>query len=118
MHFARTPRGTHVGGDTFDVTLLCIEEGVFEVKATAGDTRLGGEGFDQRLMNRFAKVYERDAAAAPRVRGRQADDLSTSATLGLEALKESQRSNPRLETQASRMMLELTADQRPTLSPR
>jgi heat shock protein 1/8 len=35
-----------LGGGTFDVSLLTIEEGVFEVKATAGDTHLGGEDFD------------------------------------------------------------------------
>jgi molecular chaperone DnaK (HSP70) len=39
-----------LGGGTFDVTLLNIDNGVFEVKATAGDTHLGGEDFDQRLM--------------------------------------------------------------------
>lgn len=39
-----------LGGGTFDVTLLTIDKGVFEVKATAGDTHLGGEDFDQRLM--------------------------------------------------------------------
>ena len=36
-----------LGGGTFDVTLLAIDDGVFEVKATAGDTHLGGEDFDQ-----------------------------------------------------------------------
>ena len=40
-----------LGGGTFDVTLLTIDNGVFEVKATAGDTHLGGEDFDQRLMD-------------------------------------------------------------------
>jgi heat shock protein 5 len=38
-----------LGGGTFDVTLLTIDNGVFEVKATAGDTHLGGEDFDQRM---------------------------------------------------------------------
>jgi molecular chaperone DnaK (HSP70) len=37
-----------LGGGTFDVSLLTIESGLFEVKATAGDTHLGGEDFDQR----------------------------------------------------------------------
>ena len=45
-----------LGGGTFDVTMLSIEDGVFEVKATSGDTHLGGEDFDQRLMAHFAKV--------------------------------------------------------------
>ncbi|CAN0440028.1 unnamed protein product, partial [Discosporangium mesarthrocarpum] len=40
-----------LGGGTFDVTLLTIDNGVFEVRATSGDTHLGGEDFDQRLMN-------------------------------------------------------------------
>lgn len=40
-----------LGGGTFDVTLLVIDNGVFEVKATAGDTHLGGEDFDQRMMD-------------------------------------------------------------------
>jgi heat shock protein 1/8 len=40
-----------LGGGTFDVTLLTIDSGVFEVKATAGDTHLGGEDFDHRLMD-------------------------------------------------------------------
>merc|ERR1719149_284779 len=50
-----------LGGGTFDVTLLCIEDGVFEVKSTAGDTHLGGEDFDQNLMAHFARVFERKA---------------------------------------------------------
>ncbi|XVF05523.1 hypothetical protein REPUB_Repub05bG0179500 [Reevesia pubescens] len=41
-----------VGGDTFDVSLLTIEEGIFKVKATAGDTHLGGEDFDNRMLDK------------------------------------------------------------------
>ena len=48
-----------LGGGTFDVTLLTIEEGVFEVKATAGDTRLGGEDFDTRLVQHFSQDFKR-----------------------------------------------------------
>ena len=44
---------------TFDVTLLSIEDGVFEVKATAGDTRLGGEDFDTRLVHHFSTEFKR-----------------------------------------------------------
>ena len=40
-----------LGGGTFDVSLLQIEDGVFEVLATAGDTHLGGEDFDQRVID-------------------------------------------------------------------
>jgi len=45
-----------LGGGTFDVSLLTIDNGVFEVIATAGDTHLGGEDFDQRLAQHFAKI--------------------------------------------------------------
>ena len=48
-----------LGGGTFDVSLLTIEEGIFEVKATAGDTHLGGEDFDTRLSNHFAAEFKR-----------------------------------------------------------
>jgi heat shock protein 1/8 len=48
-----------LGGGTFDVTLLTIEDGVFEVKATAGDTRLGGEDFDTRLVQHFTQDFKR-----------------------------------------------------------
>ena len=40
-----------LGGGTFDVSVLSISDGVFEVRATAGDTHLGGEDFDTKLMN-------------------------------------------------------------------
>lgn len=48
-----------LGGGTFDVSLLQIEDGVFEVLATAGDTHLGGEDFDQRVINYLAKLYNK-----------------------------------------------------------
>ncbi|KAI6669007.1 hypothetical protein NL676_003892 [Syzygium grande] len=48
-----------LGGGTFDVSLLTIEEGIFEVKATAGDTHLGGEDFDNRMVNHFVKEFKR-----------------------------------------------------------
>jgi L1 cell adhesion molecule like protein len=90
-----------LGGGTFDVTLLCIEDGVFEVKSTAGDTHLGGEDFDQNLMAHFAKVFERkakldirgDKRAMQRLRRacenvKRALSTQTSATIELEALKD------------------------------
>ncbi|KAK9743304.1 hypothetical protein RND81_03G230800 [Saponaria officinalis] len=48
-----------LGGGTFDVSILSIEEGIFEVKATAGDTHLGGEDFDNRMVNHFAAEFKR-----------------------------------------------------------
>jgi len=48
-----------LGGGTFDVTLLTIDNGVFEVLATNGDTHLGGEDFDQRIMKYFIKLFRK-----------------------------------------------------------
>ena len=48
-----------LGGGTFDVTVLTIEDGVFEVLATSGDTHLGGEDFDQRVMQYFMKTMQK-----------------------------------------------------------
>merc|ERR1712078_167488 len=47
-----------LGGGTFDVSLLTIEEGIFEVKATAGDTHLGGEDFDNRMVDYFLTEFK------------------------------------------------------------
>ncbi|KAM4701796.1 heat shock 70 kDa protein-like [Discoglossus pictus] len=48
-----------LGGGTFDVSILTIDDGVFEVKATAGDTHLGGEDFDNRMVNHFMEEFKR-----------------------------------------------------------
>ena len=48
-----------LGGGTFDVSLLTIADGVFEVVATNGDTHLGGEDFDQRVMDHFIKLFKK-----------------------------------------------------------
>merc|ERR1712243_199316 len=48
-----------LGGGTFDVSVLTIEDGIFEVKSTAGDTHLGGEDFDNRLVNHFMTEFKR-----------------------------------------------------------
>eukprot|EP00276_Gloeochaete_wittrockiana_P001658 CAMPEP_0184671348 /NCGR_PEP_ID=MMETSP0308-20130426/85442_1 /TAXON_ID=38269 /ORGANISM="Gloeochaete witrockiana, Strain SAG 46.84" /LENGTH=657 /DNA_ID=CAMNT_0027118449 /DNA_START=169 /DNA_END=2142 /DNA_ORIENTATION=+ len=59
-----------LGGGTFDVSLLTLDGGVFEVKATAGDTHLGGEDFDNRMVNHFAqefkRKYKKDISQNPR----------------------------------------------------
>merc|ERR1712209_53470 len=48
-----------LGGGTFDVSILSIDDGIFEVKATAGDTHLGGEDFDNRMVDHFTKEFLR-----------------------------------------------------------
>ncbi|XP_078422573.1 heat shock 70 kDa protein 1A-like [Cetorhinus maximus] len=58
-------RGDHnvlifdLGGGTFDVSVLSIDDGIFEVKSTAGDTHLGGEDFDNRMVNHFIEEFKR-----------------------------------------------------------
>ena len=47
-----------LGGGTFDVSLLCIEDGIFEVKATSGNTHLGGEDFDNLLVRHFIQEFK------------------------------------------------------------
>ena len=48
-----------LGGGTFDVSVLIIDDGVFEVKSTAGDTHLGGEDFDNRMVEHFIQEFKR-----------------------------------------------------------
>merc|ERR1712157_632323 len=48
-----------LGGGTFDVSILTIDNGVFEVISTSGDTHLGGEDFDQRVMQYFIKLVKK-----------------------------------------------------------
>ncbi|XP_048472646.1 putative heat shock 70 kDa protein 7 [Rhincodon typus] len=58
-------RGEHnvlifdLGGGTFDVSILSIDDGIFEVKSTAGDTHLGGEDFDNRMVSHFIEEFKR-----------------------------------------------------------
>eukprot|EP00294_Goniomonas_avonlea_P013454 CAMPEP_0114561630 /NCGR_PEP_ID=MMETSP0114-20121206/12105_1 /TAXON_ID=31324 /ORGANISM="Goniomonas sp, Strain m" /LENGTH=652 /DNA_ID=CAMNT_0001747275 /DNA_START=256 /DNA_END=2214 /DNA_ORIENTATION=- len=59
-----------LGGGTFDVSLLTIDDGIFEVKSTAGDTHLGGEDFDNRLVahcvQEFKRKHRKDPSGNPR----------------------------------------------------
>lgn len=49
-----------LGGGTFDVSILEVGEGIFEVKATSGDTHLGGDDFDQKIVDRIAEEFQRN----------------------------------------------------------
>jgi len=92
-----------LGGGTFDVTLLHIDNGVFEVKATSGNTHLGGEDFDQRMMDFFIAQFKRktgidisdDKRALQRLRkqcenAKRTLSTQTSATVDCEALSQGQ----------------------------
>ncbi|GAX14233.1 heat shock 70kDa protein 5 [Fistulifera solaris] len=88
-----------LGGGTFDVTLLSIDHGVFEVRATSGNTHLGGEDFDQRLMEYCISQFKRqsgidvsdDKRAVQRLRkqcemAKRTLSTQTSATIDCDAL--------------------------------
>jgi len=90
-----------LGGGTFDVSLLSIDDGVFEVKATAGDTHLGGEDFDTRLVEHFIKEFKRkhkkDISSSDRAlrrlrsaceRAKRTLSNSTTATVEIDSLFE------------------------------
>ncbi|XP_060118910.1 heat shock 70 kDa protein-like [Heteronotia binoei] len=48
-----------LGGGTFDISILTVDDGIFEVKSTAGDTHLGGEDFDNQMVSHFAEQFKR-----------------------------------------------------------
>ncbi|KAK4489735.1 hypothetical protein RD792_000370 [Penstemon davidsonii] len=87
-----------LGGGTFDVSLLTIEEGTFEVKATAGDTLLGGEDFDRMLkhfVREFKTKHEMDISGNPRAvrrlrtaceRAKRTLSFTTLATIEIDSL--------------------------------
>jgi heat shock 70kDa protein 1/2/6/8 len=91
-----------LGGGTFDVSLLTLDDGVFEVRATAGDTHLGGEDFDSRLVNHFIQEFKRknqnlDPSSNPRAirrlrtaceRAKRALSSCASASIEIDALYE------------------------------
>lgn len=90
-----------LGGGTFDVSVLSIDAGVFEVKATAGDTHLGGEDFDNRLVSyfgeEFRQKYGKDVSGNKRAlrrlltaceRAKRTLSSSTQATLEIDSLFE------------------------------
>ena len=95
-----------LGGGTFDVSLLSLEEGLFEVKATNGNTHLGGEDFDNRLVEYCAGEFRRktsidiknNAKALRRVRAscekaKRALSAATQATVDIDALMDGEDLN-------------------------
>lgn len=57
-----------LGGGTFDVSILEISDGVFEVKATNGDTFLGGEDFDNALLNHIMQEFKKEQVSSRQAR--------------------------------------------------
>ena len=67
-----------LGGGTFDVSILSLDDGIFEVKATAGDTHLGGEDFDTRMIQHFVQIFKRKHKKDPTGNPRSMRRLRTS----------------------------------------
>ena len=78
-----------LGGGTFDVSILTLDDGVFEVKATAGDTHLGGEDFDQRLMDHCVREFKRKHKQDPTTNARSMRRLKTSVEAAKRSLSSS-----------------------------
>ncbi len=120
----RTVAVYDLGGGTFDITILHVGEGVFEVKSTNGDTHLGGDDFDQRLVEYLVDEFKRkeymdpssDPSAAQRLRLAAEEakiELSsvTSAEINLPFISADQTGPKHLVESLSRAKLEaLTAD--------
>jgi len=87
-----------LGGGTFDVSLLTIEEGVFEVKATAGDTHLGGEDFDNRLVNHFVQEFQRKHKKDISSNARSLRRLRTACERAKQALSSSAQSTIEIDS--------------------
>jgi L1 cell adhesion molecule like protein len=68
-----------LGGGTFDVTVLSIDEGVFEVKSTGGDSHLGGEDFDNRIVKHFVQEFKRKFKKDPSANKKSMRRLQTAA---------------------------------------
>ncbi|AGO11298.1 AaceriACR038Wp [[Ashbya] aceris (nom. inval.)] len=80
-----------LGGGTFDVSLLSIENGVFEVQATAGDTHLGGEDFDYKLVRHFLKLFKKKHGV----------DVSSNAKAMAKLKREAEKAKRALSSQMS-----------------
>jgi len=91
-----------LGGGTFDVSVLCLDEGVFEVKSTCGNSHLGGEDFDNKLVAHFIQEFKRknkglDISKNPRAirrlrtaceRAKRTLSTATNASIEIDALYE------------------------------
>ncbi len=78
-----------LGGGTFDVSVLEISDGMFEVKATSGDTHLGGEDFDNRMVDYFAEEFKRKTGSDLRSSNRSLRRLRTSCERAKQTLSSS-----------------------------
>jgi chaperone protein DnaK len=87
-----------LGGGTFDVSLLTIDNGVFEVVATNGDTHLGGEDFDMRVMEYFIKVFKKKSGHDIRKDDRAIQKLRREVEKAKRALSSSHQTKLEIES--------------------
>ncbi|KAM3874512.1 endoplasmic reticulum chaperone BiP-like [Diretmus argenteus] len=87
-----------LGGGTFDVSLLTIDNGVFEVVATNGDTNLGGEDFDQRVMEHFIKLYKKKTGKDVRKDNRAVQKLRREVEKAKKALSAQHQARTEIES--------------------
>lgn len=87
-----------LGGGTFDVTLLTIDNGVFEVLSTNGDTHLGGEDFDQRVMDYFIKLYKKKKGVDVRKSNRAVQKLRREVEKAKRALSSQHQARIEIES--------------------
>ncbi|XP_071820256.1 endoplasmic reticulum chaperone BiP-like [Apostichopus japonicus] len=87
-----------LGGGTFDVSLLTIDNGVFEVVSTNGDTHLGGEDFDQRVMEHFLKLYKKKTGKDVRKDNRAVQKLRREVEKAKRALSSQHQARVEIES--------------------
>merc|ERR1712149_78487 len=87
-----------LGGGTFDVSILTIEDGIFEVKSTAGDTHLGGEDFDNRLVDHFVNEFKRKHKKDIKGNKRAVRRLRTACERAKRTLSASARANIEIDS--------------------
>jgi len=86
-----------LGGGTFDVSILNIENGIFTVKATGGDTRLGGEDFDHNIVEFLVGEVEKQGLPSPRKDARTMQRLKKAAEIAKREISNSQSAEVRLD---------------------
>merc|ERR1739848_662571 len=87
-----------LGGGTFDVSMLTIDGGVFEVISTNGDTHLGGEDFDQRVMEYFMKLYKKKTGKDVRKNDRTVQKLRREVEKAKRALSSAHQAKVEIES--------------------
>merc|ERR1711962_1223162 len=87
-----------LGGGTFDVSILTIEEGFFEVKSTAGDTHLGGEDFDNRMVDHFVQEFKRKYKKDPQDNKRALRRLRTACERAKRTLSSSTQASIEIDS--------------------